>query len=144
VPQAPRWINSAPDNIISDFAEVIVSKDVEVKRFHVAVRAGDQSVAKALAGEYNLIEYRPISYYGVRVGHQRFPITCTPASTRRIRANARKAGAGSYYEFDYATQEAVIKKPESQVPLLDWLTSHASPLVPGSDHGTSGKTDSRI
>lgn len=48
-------------------------------------------------------------------------IKCTDAATRRIRAEVAKAGDGAYYVFDYATQEAVIMKPESQVSLLEFL-----------------------
>lgn len=93
-----HWVASEPACIITDPDDVLVSKDIEVKRFHVAVRLGA---------------------YG-------FKVKCTDASTRRIRREVEKAGKGAYYEFDYATQEAVIMKPETAyTPLPDWLAAHA-------------------
>ena len=41
----PHWkVASQPARIITDPAEVMVSKDIEVKRFHVAVRCGNQGL----------------------------------------------------------------------------------------------------
>jgi hypothetical protein len=89
------WVGSKPECIITDPDEVLISKDVEVKRFHVALRTGSQGLQ----------------------------IKCTDGATRRIRAAVAKAGEGAYYVFDYSTQEAVILKPESQVPLADYLAA---------------------
>jgi len=95
----PHWkLESTPSRIITDPAEVLVSKDVEVKRFHVAIRPGSQG----------------------------FSFKVTDGSSRRIRAAVEKAGEGAYYEFDYSTQEAVILKPESQVPLTEFLVGGSS------------------
>jgi len=43
---------------------------------------------------------------------------------RSIRTAVAKAGEGAYHTFDYATQEAVILKPESQIPLPDYLAEN--------------------
>jgi hypothetical protein len=96
-PKPYWWVAAQPGCIITGFADVLVSKDVEVRRFHVAVRLGD-----------NGLKYK-----------------CTDGASRRIRAAVAKAGKGAYYQFDYDTQEAVIFKPDSQVPLLDWLAATA-------------------
>jgi len=87
------WLGNKPEVIITDPAEVLISKDIEVKRFRVGLRMGDNGLK----------------------------IKCTDGASRRIRAEVAKAGEGAYHVFDYATQEAVILKPESQVPLLDFL-----------------------
>jgi hypothetical protein len=72
---------------------VLVSKDVEVKRFRVGVRAGSQGLS----------------------------LKVTDGGTRRIRSAVKRAGEGAYYKFDYSTQEAVIFKPGTQIPLLEFL-----------------------
>lgn len=90
----PTWeAQNKPERVITNPAEVLVSKDVEVKRFHVGVRLGSQGMS-----------------YKV-----------TDGGSRRIRSAVAKAGEGAYYVFDYGTQEAVIMKPESQVGLLEFL-----------------------
>lgn len=45
----------------------------------------------------------------------------TDGGSRRIRAAVSKAGEGSWYTFDYSTQEAVILKPSSLTTLGAWL-----------------------
>jgi len=120
-PRPAWWVDYVPTSIMTDPAEVIVSRDVEVKRFHVAVRVGNQNVERALAGEYHLIEYgAPID--------ERFPVTCTVGSSRRIRAAIARAGIGAYHKIDYATQEAIIMKREWQRPLLEWLAAAPAKL----------------
>jgi hypothetical protein len=104
-PKPAYWVGESPACIITDFADVLISKDVEVKRFHVAVRTGDN---------------------GLR-------IKCTDGATRRIRAAVAKAGEDAYYVFDYMTQEAVILKPEAQLPLLDYLAEEEK----GTNHALS-------
>lgn len=90
----PTWeADSKPERIIMDAADVIVSEDREVKRFHVAVRRGSQG----------------------------FMLKCTDASSDRIHREVARAGNGAYYEFDYDSQEAVIMAPARQVSLVDWL-----------------------
>ena len=54
-------------------------------------------------------------------------IKCTDGASRRIRAEVAKAGDDAYYIYDYSTQVAVILKPESQVPLLEYLAKQNSP-----------------
>lgn len=92
----PTWESAnEPERLLtlSDFAVV---KDIEVKRFHVAVRTGSQGFMRKV----------------------------TDGGSRRIRAAVSKAGDGAYYRFDYETQEAVILKPEGPaVPLTDWSAS---------------------
>lgn len=95
----PTWeAENTPSRIITDPAEVLVSKDREVKRFHVAVRLGRQGLN----------------------------FKCTDASTRKIRDAVAKAGNGAYNEFDYYTQEAVIMAPESQVPIAQYMAEAES------------------
>lgn len=66
----PSWqADSKPCRIITDPADVIVSQDKEVKRFHVAVRMGASGTRMKL----------------------------TDGSTRKLRAAVAKAGAGAYY-----------------------------------------------
>lgn len=90
----PHWSCSRePQRIITDPAEVAVSVDQEVKRFHVAVRMGSQ---------------------GLR-------IKCTDASSRRIRSAVEKAGKNAYHVFDYSTQEAVIFRQVSQKPIAEFI-----------------------
>lgn len=90
----PTWeAANEPERIITDPAEIEVVTAKEVKRFHVAVRAGRNN---------------PLSF------------KCTDASSARIRKAVEKAGDGAWYEFDYSTQEAVIFVPGTSVPLPDW------------------------
>lgn len=99
-PKPAWWVDSAPACIITDPADVIIATDVEVKRFHVAVRSGANGLL----------------------------VKCTDASSRRVKTAVAKAGKGAYHVFDYSTQEAIILKPESLTPLLDWL--EANPPTP--------------
>jgi hypothetical protein len=50
----------------------------------------------------------------IRGGSQGFSIT------RKVRAAVEKAGDGAYYEFDYSTQECIIMKPISTMPLSQY------------------------
>lgn len=88
-----------PDRVITDFADAVVSKDVEVERFYVALRRDGHGKLKA-GYEY------------------------TEASSRRVRRTIAKAGRGAYHVFDYATAQAIILKPEWQTPLLDYLIAN--------------------
>jgi len=81
----PSWeSDSKPARIIRDESEIEVIVAKEVKRFHVALRPGDQGLSYKL----------------------------TDASTRRVRTACEKAGEKSWYEFDYGNQEAVILVPD--------------------------------
>jgi hypothetical protein len=51
---------------------------------------------------------------GIRLGAQGFKVKVTDGGTRRIWREIAKAGEGSFCEFDYMTQEAVIMKPEAR------------------------------
>ncbi len=89
----PTWqAANEPERIITDVADVMVSIDKEVKRFHV----------------------------GVRMGSQGFSLKVTDGGTRRIRRAVAKAGEGAYYQFDYMTQEAVIMAPAETMSLAQW------------------------
>ncbi len=58
---------------------------------------------------------------GVRMGAQGLSLKVTDGGSRRIRKELERAGDGATYDFDYATQEAVIRVPEGPpVPLADW------------------------
>ena len=91
----PTWeAGNQPIRIITDPAEVVISKDAEVKRFRVAVRMGSQGLM----------------------------LKVTDAGTRRIRAAVEKAGKGAYYRFDYETQEAVIYAPtRAYTPISEYI-----------------------
>src|SRR5262249_23706513 len=89
----PTWeAASAPARIITDPAEVMVAKDVEVKRFRVGVRRSSQG----------------------------FMLKVSDGGSRRIRRETSTAGKGAYHIFDYSTQEAVVMRPEKMTPLLKW------------------------
>lgn len=92
-PKPAWWVADKPERIITDFADVLVSHDVEAKRFRV----------------------------GLRMGGNGMQIKCTDGATRRIRREVASAGEGAYHIFDYETREAVIMKPASQVSLLEHL-----------------------
>jgi len=94
-PKPTSWVGETPECIITDFADVLVSNVVEVKRLHVALRMGNNGKIK-----------------------------CTDASSHLIRCAVAEAGEGAYHVFDNKTREAVILKPESQVPLLQYLIAH--------------------
>lgn len=86
------WVGKQPERIITDPAEVLVSTDVEVRRFRVALRLSSNGLTTK----------------------------CTDASSKRIRKAVAKAGEGAFYLFDYATQEVVIFKNVGQTPLTEW------------------------
>lgn len=86
----PSWkCKNEPDRIVKDISEVDVYEPVEVKRFHVSLRIGDQGLK----------------------------VKCTDASSRRIRNACDHAGEGAYYQFDYDTQECVIYVQNKLIPL---------------------------
>lgn len=88
----PHWkAASTPSRVITDPAEVLVSTDIEVKRFRVGVRAGSQGMS----------------------------LKVTDGGSRRIRREVAKAGEGAFHVFDYESQEAVILKPAKIVPLIE-------------------------
>jgi hypothetical protein len=89
----PSWdMPNEPSEIITDISQVQAGVDKEVRRFHVAVRRSSNG----------------------------FAFKCTDASSAKIRAAVEKAGDGAYHKFDYETQEAVIYKQESTVPLSEY------------------------
>jgi hypothetical protein len=99
-PKPTRQAANEP-TIITDPADILVAKDVEVKRFHIAVRLGG-----------NGLQYK-----------------VSDGGTRRIRKAVVNAGEGAYYVFDYAAQEAFIMKPESTVSLGEWRTTHDAAVL---------------
>jgi len=103
----PTWqAEDRPSRIITDPAEVVVSTDVEVKRFRVAVRRGSSGLS----------------------------LKCTDASGRRIHAAVERAGEGAYHVFDYTTQEAVILKPAGEpMPIAEYMAPLGDDLRPGLD-----------
>jgi hypothetical protein len=89
----PRWdVGDKPDFVVTDAKDIGVITEREVKRFHVAVRRGSNNP---------------------------FLFKCTDASSRRIKKELKKVD-GSYYTFDYETQECVILAPAAVVPLSEW------------------------
>ena len=90
----PNWQVSNTPQIITDPAEVEVTEDEEVNRFHVAVRMSSNGLTMKV----------------------------TDGGSRRIKRAVAKAGEGAYYEFDDETQEAVIYRPKSVVPIADWIS----------------------
>lgn len=88
----PRW-DLVFERIVSDPADVIVSVDREVKRFHVGTKRGSG-----------------LSW------------VVTDAGTRRIKREVEKAGKGAYYVFDYGDyKNAVIMVPDRQVSLSEYV-----------------------
>lgn len=88
----PTWqAADAPERLITDPSEVVVTVAKEVKRFHVAVKRGGGLMLKL-----------------------------TDGGTRKVRAAVAKAGPDAWHEFDYTTQEAVIFVPGIEVPLPEW------------------------
>ena len=84
-----RYAESLPSEVITDPNDVGVTQYREHKRFHVALRMGKQG----------------------------FALKLTDASNNRLNRALQKAGAGSSYEFDYETQEAVILVPDKVEPI---------------------------
>lgn len=94
----PHWSVADMPRVITDAKQVLVAKDKEVRRFHVAVRMGSQGLK----------------------------LKVTDGGSRRIRAAVAKAGKGAYYTFDYDTQEAVIWACEQTLPLPEWERAEIS------------------
>lgn len=84
----PNWqCDTQPAHVITSEEDVLVSDDVEVKRFRVSLtRSG-------------------------------LTVKLTPNSTKRVRKEVAKAGKGSFYRFDYDVQECVIFKQIGVIPL---------------------------
>jgi len=95
----PNWQSADQPERLLNAEDFVVSHDVEVKRFHVALRMGSQGLS----------------------------VKVSDGGSRRIRAAVAKAGEGAYHTFD--GQDAVIMRPAGQpVPLSKWLdeVAHAS------------------
>jgi len=89
----PHWgMSSKPAEIITSEKDVLVTVGVEFKRFHIAVRRSGNGLMLKL----------------------------TDASSKKVRLHLDKAGDGSWYEFDYFTQDCVIYKVEKSIPLTDF------------------------
>lgn len=90
----PTWeADSKPARIITDPAEVWVMIPKEVKRFHIAIRAGAQGMSLKL----------------------------TDGASRRVREAVAKEGVGAWYAFDYAMQEAVIFVAEKEQRITEYF-----------------------
>ena len=93
----PNWqVENVPSVVITDPAKIGVAVDEEVKRFHVAIRRGAQGMSYKL----------------------------TDVASRRLRREVDKAGAGAYFVFDYEYQDAIILRPVSVTPLLEYCDTH--------------------
>lgn len=86
-------MEESPSLVITDSTEVMVDVPKEIKRFRVAVRAGSQGLL----------------------------LKCSAAASCRIRRECEKAGEDSWYEFDYATQDAIIFMPGKSKPLPEYI-----------------------
>ena len=84
--------DSQPYRVITDSDEVLVVKDKEVQRFHVAVR-----------GSKNGLQFK-----------------LTDASSQKVKQAVKKHGEHAYHVFDYETQEAVIMAPDGTLTLTQW------------------------
>lgn len=92
--EKPSWqASNTPERIITDAADVVVDVPKLVKRFHVAVRMGDQGMSLKL----------------------------TDGASRRVRREVEKAGDEAWHEFDYDTQDALIYAPDKTVPLAEYM-----------------------
>lgn len=90
----PTWeADSKPARVITDPAEVWVMVPKEVKRFHIAIRAGAQGMSLKLSD----------------------------GASRRVREAVAKEGIGAWYEFDYMTQEAVIFVAEREQRIAEFF-----------------------
>ena len=89
----PTWeCADKPERIITDVADIVVSVDREVKRFHVGQTRGSGLM-----------------------------FVVTDAGSRRIRKEVAKAGDGAYHVFDYDDDKnAVIMAPERTISLREW------------------------
>ena len=92
-PKQDWRMEGTPSLTITDPAEVVVDVPKEIKRFRVAIKTGAQGLL----------------------------LKCSDSSSRRIRKECQKAGEESWYEFDYATQEAVIFVPGESKPLPEFM-----------------------
>lgn len=89
----PHWkFANEPAMVITNPDEIEITKDEEVRRFHISIRQSSN----------------------------RLFVKLTDASSRKVHAAVEKAGEGAYYEFDYTTQECVIMKPISTMPLSQY------------------------
>jgi len=93
MPRQDWRMEETPSLTITDPAEVVVDVPREVKRFRVAIKAGAQGML----------------------------LKCGDGASRRIRRECQNAGGESWYEFDYATQEAVIFVPGESKPLPEFI-----------------------
>ena len=95
----PHWsATNNPIRIITDWDEIVVDTPKEVKRFHVAIRRGSQGLSFKL----------------------------TDGSSAKLRNACEKAGDGSWYEFDYQSQEAVILVPGASMTLKEWANKYGA------------------
>jgi hypothetical protein len=95
MPRQDWRMEETPSLTITNPAEVVVDVPKVVKRFRVAIKVGAQGML----------------------------LKCSDASSRRIRRECQKAGEESWYEFDYATQEAVIFMPGESKPLPEFVAN---------------------
>lgn len=89
----PTWQAGDTPNILTDPADIGVSIDKEVKRFHVAIRVGSNGLQ----------------------------LKCTDASSTKIEKAVAAAGKGAFYRFDYDSQEAVIYAQVKTCSLEDYM-----------------------
>jgi hypothetical protein len=96
-PKPHPWkTKDAPDRVITDPEDILVSEDIEVKRFRIK------------------LEQRGLK------------IVVSDAGSARIRREIAQANdrcflrEGAFNRFDYATQEAVILAPIKVIGLTDW------------------------
>jgi hypothetical protein len=107
----PSWESArTPCRVITDPEDVEVITAKEVKRFHVAVRRGSGLSFKL-----------------------------TDGSSRKLRDALAKAGEGSWYQFDYGAQEAVIFVPGEKISLLEWEAREALGARSAQGIGSDGE-----
>lgn len=97
-PRQDWRMEQTPSLTITDPAEVVVDVPKEVKRFRVAIKVVVQGML----------------------------MKCSDASSRRIRRECEKAAENSWYEFDYAMQEAVVFVPGESKPLPEFIAGQGS------------------
>jgi len=95
IPKPSRDMGNEPIATYESLSDFTVQTDVEVKRFHVAVRQSSNCLT----------------------------LKVTDGGTRRMRAAVKKVGKGGYYTFDYGDyNNAVIMRPEGEpIPLEQYL-----------------------
>jgi len=99
--ERPNWqTRTKPDYIVTDPSLVLLKVYVEVHRFKIAIRRGQNGMHMKL----------------------------TPTSSKRVNKQLKKYGKESRYVFDYETQECIIEIPTDTVTLARYMEQNNGTL----------------